>query len=292
MYWYRENDYHSALNDLKIADGLKPFNPRTYLGMAKVNLALGNYKEALENALEAKRLDLTMLETYLILGKAYMANDMLEEGLANLEFYGLYINEDPQYLALMGGMLFKIGEDYEEALSILERAKSLDSDLVEAYYYHGLISDQLGDYKQAVNDFYIARNLMPGNHEYAIWFGIALYKDGRYREAYNQFGSIEPEELNLEQAANYHYYKAKSGMELSLIESVEKAWSALLELPKDVVPTAWSLEAKDYLFPATDTPIPSSTSTAANITPAYHSTITSTNTPTSPTPTPTPTGAP
>ena len=275
MYWYKANDFKSALSDLNIAVDLMPFDPRAYLGMAQVNIAQGNNEEALENALDANQLDITLLETYLILGKAYLINEMPEDGLAKIEIYGSYRPDDPLYLALLGGILYMIGEDYDSALTILDRAKSLDNDLVEAYYYHGLTSYELGDYNQAVNDFYIARNLMPGNLEYSVWFGIALYEDERYREAYNQFGLIDPGQLNLKQAARYYYYKAKSGMELSLIESVESAWMSLLELPEEFVPASWKIEAEEYLTPVTISPNPSATITLT-ITPIPEVSITKT----------------
>jgi tetratricopeptide (TPR) repeat protein len=280
IYRYSKNQYESSLEDLNIANDLMPFDPRIYLAFAKLNLAMGENKIALENALEASRLDITLLETYLVLGKAYLANENPEKGLTTIQTYGRYQPDDPQYLALLGGTLYLLGEDFQAALEVLDRAKSLDNDLVDAFYYHGLTSLKLRDPNQAVNDFYIARNLMPENLEYTIWFGISLYEDERYREAFNLFDLVNPLKLNDEQLVRYHYYKAKAGMELSLIQPVKDAWLALLDMPDESVPSSWLKEAEEYLAPPTITPTSSKTATATN-TETAKPTATTTPTPTS-----------
>ena len=180
--WYEGQEYQKALDDLEAASSLRPYDPRLYLELAEVYLALGENQSALENAKEAHERDITLLEGYLVLGKAYLANGMLEEALEKIKTYGVYAPEDARYFALLGGVLYKLGDDYEAVLEILDRAKAIDDDLPEVYYYHGLTSMVLGDTNQAVNDFFIARNLEQSNPEYGIWFGIALYEDERYSE--------------------------------------------------------------------------------------------------------------
>ncbi len=288
IYWVKQDEIKKALADLEIAIDLMPYDPRIYLELAKTNLAIGENEMALENVLEAYRMDITLLETYLVLGKAYLANNMPEDALSILKIYGLYKPDDPLYLALLGGALYEIGEDYESALTILDRAKALDRDLVDIFYYHGLVVSKLGDSNQAVNDLYIAQNLKPGNLEYSLWFGIMLYEDGRFPEAYNQLGFINPINLHMKQAGHYYYYKAKSGMALSLIEPVKTAWQALLDLPRDSIPNAWINEAKEYLYPLEDISTPTQIITITNtsmITPkaSYTPSITVN---TSPTPSP------
>jgi tetratricopeptide (TPR) repeat protein len=290
VYWYAQTRYENALNDLDSAMELVPNDPRLYLELAKVFLALGEAKPALENALEAHERDITLLPAYLILGKAYLLNGFPEEALPIIETYGLYEPEDPLYLALYGGTLYALGEDFQAALSYLDQAIALDGDLADAHYYHGLTSLALEDPNQAVNDFYRARELESTNIEYSLWFGVALYQDGRYSEAYSQFNGIDTLEKSDEQAVLYYYYKAKSGMELSLVEPVKEAWTALLELPESIIPPSWIEEAKLFLTPPTATPTPTETP-VPTITSSPTLTLTETHTAT-PTRTPTKTATP
>jgi len=259
--WFEAQEYEKALEDLNAASRLIPYDPRLYMKLAEVNLALGENQDALENAQAAHELDITLLQAYLVLGKANLANGKLTEARKNIETYGVYAPEDAMHLALLGAVLYEIGDDYEAVFETLDRAKSLDDDLADIYYYHGLTSLELGDIKQAVNDFYIARNLEEGNPEYGIWFGIALYEDERFSEAYSQFNLLESFKKSDEQLVKFYYYKAKAGAEISLIESVKDAWLSLLDMPEELVPAEWIEEAELYLAPPTATPTPTQTFT-------------------------------
>lgn len=260
-YYAEQMDYEAALDDLKEANRVMPFDPRPYLELANVYLVLGEHVLALESAKEGYQLDITRLPAYLVLGKAYLANNLWEEALEKIQTFGLYQPHDPLYLALLGGIYYEIGEDYQGALDVLGQAKDLDPELAIAYYYHGLSAIALGESKQAVNDLYVARSLEPKNFDYDIWFGIALYEDERFEEAYGQINASESLIRFDEQRVIYYYYKAKSGLELAQLGPVKDAWQALLELPREMVPKEWVTEAEAYLAPPTNTPTPTQTST-------------------------------
>jgi tetratricopeptide (TPR) repeat protein len=283
IYYVGEMDYEAALDDLKFAIQLMPYNPQYYLELADVYLALGEDELALENAREGHQRDITLLDGYMVLAKAFLANDMPEEALEKIEVFGLYKPNDPNYLALLGGSLYEIGEDYDRALEVLEKAKDIDSELAIGRYYHGLTAIAIGEPKQAVNDLYVARSLEPKNFDYNIWFGIALYEDERFEDAYGQINASEALIRLVEHQAIFYYYKAKAGIELGQISPAKEAWQALLELPEEIVPQEWVAEAEKFLAPPTSTPTPTRTMTKT-------STPTSTKTPSStPTPTKTPT---
>ena len=249
LYWFEKLNYDSALADLENAISLSSYDSSVVLDMARVYLAIGDYKNALDRAEQAHRLDITFLDTYLVLAKAYLENNMLEDALSVLDTYGLYSPEDPLYLALKAGILYKLNRDYQSALILLENAKELDRNIAEVYYYHGLISNELGDTKQAVNDLYVARDLMPEKIEYSLWFGIMLYEDERFSEAYTSFKLINPLEVKDDQLGRYYYYLAKSAMALSLIEPVQTALLALYELHPGLVQDEWIKEVEEYLSP-------------------------------------------
>jgi len=280
IYFYSQNDLDAALKDLDTAVQLMPTDPRLYMEMANVYLALGENKLALENAQKAHELDITLLPAYLVLGKAYLKNDKPNNALEKIETYGLYYPDDPVYLALLGAVYYEIGSDYDLAMTLLDRAKLFGEDEAIVHYYHGLTALALDDPKQAVNDFYVARSLELNNYDYNIWFGIALFEDERFSDAYNQILASESFARSDEQFAIFYYYKAKSGIKLSQFDPAEKAWLSLLELPQNTVPAAWIIEAEQYLAPPTETPTPTNTPTTTT-TPTKTMTPTRTPTPTS-----------
>jgi tetratricopeptide (TPR) repeat protein len=261
IYKYIQGSYEASLEDMNSAIEFIPTDPRLYLELANVYLALGQNDQALLNAEEAHERDITLLPAYLVLGKAYLANNLPEEALGVINTYGQYVKDDATYWAVLGGSLYEIGEDYQAALDALDKAKTLGNNLAIVHYYRGMTALALNDPHQAVNDLYIARSLEPGNIVYDIWFGVTLYKDQRYREAYNQLNAIEPMGKTNEQLALLYYYEAKAGMEIPLFDPVKKAWSALLELPEEFVPPEWLKEGEEYLVPPTETSTPTATLT-------------------------------
>jgi tetratricopeptide (TPR) repeat protein len=262
IYRFNQQSYEVSLEDMNSAADLMPTDPRLYLEITNIYLALGENDQALVNAKEAHERDITLLQAYLVLGEAYLANNMPEEALGVIETYGKYVNDDAMYWALLGGSLYEIGEDYQAALDALDKGKTLDDNLAILHYYRGMTALALNDPHQAVNDLFIARSLEPGNIVYNIWFGVTLYMDQRYREAYNQFTAIEPLGKSNEQLALIYYYKAKAGMEIPLYDPVKNAWLALLELPEEFVLPEWLEEGEEYLAPPTETPTSTATLTS------------------------------
>ncbi|MBU0512012.1 MAG: tetratricopeptide repeat protein [Chloroflexi bacterium] len=291
-YFVSHDDPEAALEDLTAAEDFLVNDPQFYLLRSRVLLVLGQHEAALEDALEAHNRDITLLPAYLTLGQAYLANDMPEDALGYIQTYGLYQDEEAIYFALLGGAYYGIGEDYDAALEALDQAVDLDDELAIAYYYHGMTSLALDDTNQAVNDLYIARNLSPDTFDFNLEFGIALWADERYSEAYSQIDAIGALATSDKQLAIIYYYKALTADALERFDSAREAWLALLDLPEGVVPPEWITAAEAYLAPPTETPTPTLTPTS---TPTKTPTpmLTPTSTPTkTPTPTLTPTSTP
>jgi tetratricopeptide (TPR) repeat protein len=273
------------MSDLALAMEIMPSNPKLYLELAKIHMAKGENELALENALDGYQRDITYLPGYLIYANASLVNDQPDDAMEILEIYGRYEPNDPLYLALTGAVLYELGEEYEKAYEALELALSLDDNSAIALYYHGLTAIKLGDSNQAVNDFYLARSMEPENFNINIWFGIALYLEGRYEDAFRQIGASEALIKSDEDRVLFYYYRGKSGLEISQLREVEENWLALQELPEELVPTEWLREVNTYFSPPTITPTPSKTHTpkptmTATQTPKPTQTSTKTNTPT------------
>jgi tetratricopeptide (TPR) repeat protein len=283
-YYADNKDYELALADLDLAKDLMPSNPNIYLEYAEVYLATGEDELAEQYALQGHQLDLTLLRGYLIYARALLTSDQPEEALDLLEVYGRYRPDDPLYWALTGAVLYETGDDYKKAYEMLERAISIDDNSATALYYHGLTALELGDSNQAVNDFYLARSMEPESFDINIWFGIALYHEARYEDAFRQIGASELFIRSDEDRVIYHYYRGKSGLEISQFSEVEENWRALQALPNRLVPVEWMKEIIAFFATPTFTPPPSQTQT-----PKPSSTVTrtpvatQTRTPTAPT---------
>jgi tetratricopeptide (TPR) repeat protein len=307
IYQAKNNEFDLALEDLDAAAQYMPSDPRLYFERAQILMMLGENKQALENAQEAYDRDITFLPAYLILGRAYLATGQPELALDFVQTYGAYSEElDANYWALFGAIQFEIGDDYSIAMEALEQALALDDELARAHYYHGLTALALDDPKQAINDLFVARNLEPNNFEFSLAFGLALFADERLPEAYRQVNSSEALVNSDQQLARFLYYQAITADAIAQYDPAKEAFIALLELPVEVVPSAWIAEAEEYLAPPTETPTPTQTATITltptptntltktptitiTSTPSATFTITQTNSPTkSPTPTPAP----
>ena len=259
-------------------------SPEFYLLRAKVSLQLDDAESALEDAITANKLDITILDGYLVLAQAYLANVMPEEALAALEVYGRYDDESPLHWALLGWAYHET-EEYDSALENLDKAIELDDELFEGYLYRGITHISVGDPKAAINDLYTARLLRPNSFEPNFYYAMALVADERLQQSLSFFDIAENLTISDRQLAMVYYHRALVYDSLGLPNRTKDDFSLLLLLPTGSAPRIWIIRATAYL--ATPTP----TSTASN-TPTPTATYTLTPSPTrtfTPTATSTPT---
>ncbi len=267
------------------------FNPEFYLLRAQTKLALDDLKGALIDAITANDLDLTSLDSYLVLGQAYLANDKPEEALEELVLYGRYNDENPLYWALLGWAYQGIG-DYDSAFESYEKALELESDLFEAHLYRGQTSLDLGDTKEAINDLYLARQNDPDSFDAHFHYAMALLADERLQETITFLDIAENLAISDRQRALLYYNRALVYDSLSLPNRAKDDFSLLILLPTDSVPRLWIVRANQYLATATPTLTPSETLKPSK-TPTPTPTLTFTPSPTNTfTPTPTSTQTP
>jgi tetratricopeptide (TPR) repeat protein len=294
VYWLNRGDTESAIEDLDASQEILVEYPLYYLLRAQAELTRGDHQAALKDAQEAYKRDITMLPVYQILGKAYLLNDQPADAAEFVEIFGRYQEDDPQYWVLYAWVQYELGEDFNAALDAIEKALELDDQVPDAHLVHGWISMALGEYGDAVNDFYLAKNLDPQSFDANLAFGQALLAEERYDEAINQFNTSENLAVTDSQLAAIYYYRAIALDALFQLAPAAEDYQALLDLPVSAVPTEWLREARRYLATATPTPSPSSTPTRTETpTPSFTPTRTATSTITpSPTITPSSTRTP
>jgi len=256
------NEPEEALNTLERATNLLADHPRFYLLRARAYLALGQNEAALTDALQAYQLDITDLPVYLVLGEAHLKNNQPEEALGYIRTYGLYQQDQPMYWAMLGWALYETGEEYHAAMDALDQALALEEESGLALQYRGLTALEIGEPKQALNDLYLARTLLPNSFELSFGMARAFWADGNTDDAYAQVNASEDLAETDEQFGQLYYYRAQIAHELSQFHQEKLDWRALLDLPAGAAPEEWRAEADLRLNPPTATTMPTATATS------------------------------
>jgi tetratricopeptide (TPR) repeat protein len=264
----------AALEVLEFVEGLLVGDPRYYQLRALAELALGLDEQALEDAQKAFEMDITDLETYLILAEAYFENDQPREAEQAVFTYGQYRQDDARYWAFSGRTQYEQGK-FEAAFAALERAIEIDPELAIAHQFYGLTALELDEASLALNELVIARNLTPGVFDISLGLARAFQAVDNLSDAFLQINATEKLAHTNEDLAEVYYYRAQIAHGLSQFAQEKLDWQALLDLPEDDVPEAWLIEADLYFNPPTETPTPTETSTATiTLTPTASSTAT------------------
>ena len=262
QYQLDKEDVEGALATLAGAAELLADHPRYHYLLAKSYLIQKQYEQALSSAQTANQLDITDLSVYLLLGELYLRADQPIEALNYVQTYGLYEQEDPAYFSLLGWAHYEIGEDYQAAFDAIDKALSLDEENGLAYQIRGLSALAIGDAPQAVNDIAAARLLLPDSFELSSGLARAFLAVGNADNAYVQINASKNLAQTDREFAELYYYRATIALEIAQIDRARLDYQALLDLPEDIVPEEWRLEAHLYLNPPTATPTATFTLTA------------------------------
>jgi tetratricopeptide (TPR) repeat protein len=261
-YWINRDEPQVALDILTEQEELLGENPRYYFLQALALFELNQCENALTQALEVNKRDITMLSNYLLLAQIYFEIDQVEEGLPYLKTYGLYQKDEPVYLSLLGWAYYERGDEYESVIAVLNQALALDDQLAIAYHYRGLVELDAGNGKQAILELIRALNLDSRSFSINLSFGQALWSEERYDEASAQLRASADLANSDVELGKVYYHVARLASEVGPIARAKEYWTYLSDLPEDAVPENWLLEADLYLNPPTATSIPTKTSLA------------------------------
>ena len=264
-YYLNNNRPEDALTDLESARGLVPDSPLVQYYLARIYLQRGDNELALEAAMLANELDLTLLEGYLVLGQAYAENDQLENALRVLQTYMIYEPDNPSALTILGAAYNLIG-DYESAFEVLNHSLELDKIQGEAYLQRGIAYLELGNGLRAEDDFRNALRFFPRSFQAAIGIARSYYIRENYGEMYNRVEAARSWAVTNEDFAQVYYWRAISLEELGRDDIAYRDWQLLLDLPGVNVPAEWRTYAQERMAAIrtptpgpTDTPKPTST---------------------------------
>ena len=145
-------------------------DPEVFIRRAEAQLNRTQYGAALESATEGSANDPTNLDGYLMLGRAYVENELYNAALWPLQTYTLYRPEDPVGLAYFARAHLGVGQ-FDSAFEEANRALGLNDRYAMAYQARGFILIFRQEYDAAIDDFLAARRY--GRTTFEIQYGLA-----------------------------------------------------------------------------------------------------------------------
>ena len=249
-----------------------------FLYRGQAELMLGDNEAALQDAERAVELDSTSLPAFLLLGQTSALNGKYEAAEQALQTYLTYEPDQGSAWLELGKVYYLSGKNFTAAKDALDKALELNDESGDAYLYRGLISLDLGNGQEAVNDLITARRFDSRSFVINLALGRALLASERFNEAYSQINATENLASTDEELAQVYYWRALALEAKGSDADAVMDWRALLDLPKTAYPTQWPATVQAHLE-ALYTATPTATSTATS-TPTPTQTSTRTPTPT------------
>ncbi len=259
-YRLQRNVPQGVINDAEMALSINPDSGLAHYYMAAAYLLLEQPVEALESAQKARELDPTIVENYLVLGKALIENGRTAEALSPIQTDLTYVEGDGMTWKILGRAQQAAGY-HESALRVFEKALSLNNRLLEIYYYQGVSYLALGDSENALERFRRAADQFPDWFEAQVGLTQMLYESGEIVKANNIITNIVSLAKTDEQLAALYYWRALTFEELGYLDLAERDWNQLVDLPAGAAPPEWVDTALNHLrdlgtasTPATELP--------------------------------------
>jgi tetratricopeptide (TPR) repeat protein len=178
----RRGELNAALRDLREAAALDPSAPRPVELLGDVNVATGNYRQAIAHYVSFTQLDDRSPRVLYKLGLAYFRNDQTSEALQPLQHAISLDNRFAEAHYLLA-MCQRARSDNDAALKSLTRAIEIDGAFVEAREELADLYEQLGRRQQALEQLEALAALEPGRRERLIRAGLTYARWGRSETA-------------------------------------------------------------------------------------------------------------
>jgi tetratricopeptide (TPR) repeat protein len=237
----------AAKSDLKTAIEITPDSALAYLYLAQAQLSLNENDAALESALVANRIDMTLIPVYLALARAYIATGQTQQAVGVLQTYTIFAPDDTSaFLSL--GTAYNAAGLYQSAVDILNKALASDRRNAEAYFQRGYAYLNLEKPSLAVADFKSAVAYDSLDFDSHLGLARAYDMQGLPGNAYMQ---AEKNALPLAKTdytkAQVYYWESIFLGEMKDIPGERASWYRLIMLPADVMPEEWRAQAFQHL---------------------------------------------
>ena len=237
------SDPAAAIADLKKAVEVNPNSALAYLYLAQAQLEDDENKNALDSALRANQIDMTLVPVYLALARAYIGTGQADKAVGVLQTYTVFVPNDTSAFVSLGTAYNAAGL-YQPAVDILDKAIAADRKNAEGYFQRGWAYLNLEKPSKAEDDFKQAVSYDPLDFDSQLGLARAYFMEGKPGDAYVQ---SEVQALPLAKAdvtkAQVYYWQSifLIGMKDKIGERA--SWYRLIALPPDVMPAEWRAEA-------------------------------------------------
>ena len=204
--FHRMGNYQNSIQAYTEAIELTRMNAESFHGRAESYMALDKFKNAIPDLKRTVQLQPEKLEILKELSEANRAAGNFDQAADVIEDYIAYFPEQAEAHYIQGQILFESGK-YLKALSSFNYCLELETNDPRFYAARGKTYLATSTYPYALNDFGMALDLDPKNHE--VWFqrGMAKWR----------FNDREGSIADWERAARYGSEKAaKKLVELSI----------------------------------------------------------------------------
>ena len=237
----------SAEADLEAALEITPDSALAYLYLAQAQLGRGENGAALESALRANQIDMTLVPVYLALARTYIATGRSQEAVGVLQTYTVFApNDTSAFLSL--GTAYNAASQYQPAVDILDKALAADRRNAEAYFQRGFAYLNLEKPSLAAADFRLAVTYDPKDFDSYLGLARAYDMQGKPGDAYMQAEQYAlPLAKSDSSKAQVYYWESIFLNEMKNDLGERESWTRLIMLPPDVMPPEWRAEAFQHL---------------------------------------------
>lgn len=265
-YYIGVNELPLAQESLDRGTALQSGSPFTALYQAEIDLAAGRAEPALAQARIAQQMDITILDTYLVLAEAMQANGMMSESLEPLGIYLGFRKDEAQVFLLQARAVYSQG-DLDGALEIINKAIDLNPKNPAPYLERGLIYVDKGNLELARKDLNFGLGLDHTSFELSLNLGRVFMLQGFVGDGFIQINKSEELAKTDRQLASLYYWRAKSLITLGRNNAALEDYTRLLTLPPEAVPEDWAAEAEQALLPTPTATVPATLTPTATLTP-------------------------
>ncbi len=171
--------------------------PWIYIYLSEAQLNLGNYAEALDNALEGSADDPSLLEGYLAIGRAYISwgvnsvdPSYFNAALWPLQTYTTYKPDDHRGWAALARVNAGLG-NLDDALEAANRSIQINDRYAPAYVARSIVNIHQGSYQAALDDLLLARRYGQETYDLLIHIAETYFYLGQYEDAINSANTAQ-----------------------------------------------------------------------------------------------------
>jgi protein O-mannosyl-transferase len=221
--WTQIQYWQNGITLLERAVNITDNNYLAYQNRGAVYLALGNYRQAIEDFDKAIAIIPIYAEAYYNRGISYwhLGNEMQA-----LRDFDKAIEIDPRHAEIYykRGIIYASRGNYSQAIGDFDRAIEINPKDAGIYYYRGNVYSSLGNYRQAIGDLDKAIEIMPKYAEAYYKRGISYWRLGNSSQAIGDFDkTIESNPKFAEAYYSRGYVYGQLGNDGQAIEDLKTA---------------------------------------------------------------------